>query len=202
MDGERRGGGVEVRDKVEGVCSVILACRSCFGGVMACKKNRPLPRHPIHPHTHTYTFINLISNSISPHHPLLACLITLLISSVIISLAKKPSSHHPATPSVLYPPAPWSPFLCLFLVFWPPCLRLELPLIISTSSLPSLALSSSNISYILFKSKPCSSTPQAKFCQCFLCSHLTPMPDAATLFHLRYFNCTQFFFDLICHQNP
>ena len=199
--GKGEGEGVEVKDKVERVCSVILACRGCFRGVMACQRNPPLPRHPTHPHTHTYIHFHSFPIPSAPTTPLLACLITLLISSVIISLANKPCSHHPPTSPVLYPPAPRSPFLwslsfdphvsdfnCLWLFPHPysPPWPFHL-LIFDTSYLnPNLA----------------PLPPQAKFCQCFLCPHLTPMPDAATPFLLRYFNCTHFLVDLICLQTP
>ena len=149
-------GGVEVRDKVERVCSVILACRGCFGGVMACQKNPPLPRHPTHPHTHTYTFIHLQFHQPSPppislphYSPNFLCH-HLLSKQTLLSTPSHPLCPLYSCPLMSFP---------LVLVFWPPCLRLELPLIIYTSSLSSLTLSSSNIWYILFKSKPCTSTP-------------------------------------------
>ena len=55
--GKGEGEGVNVRDKVEGVCSVILACRRCYG--LSEEPPTPMPPHPP-PHTyiHTYTFIH------------------------------------------------------------------------------------------------------------------------------------------------
>ena len=151
-----------------------------------------------HTYIHTRSFI---SNSTSPHcSRLLACLTTILISSVAISLANKPCSHHPPTPFVLYPPAPW-PFLCsLSLDSMSPDLNcLWLFHLLTTLPVPIIFWYFTPLVWIqTLQPYP----PQANFYQYFSSFHLTSMPDVATLlFHLWYFSCAHLLFDLLCLQN-
>ena len=178
--------GVEVKDTVERVCSVILACRGCFGGVVLWHVRRTPHSHATPPtptHIHTYTFIHF-----QFHQPPLAPLSLPHCSPNFIChhlLSKHTLLSSPSHPSVLYPPAPWSPFLWS-LSFDPHVSDFNYLWLFPPPHSPPLPFHPLifNKSYLSPNHAPL--PPQAKFCQCFLCSHLTPMPDAATLFHLRY----------------